>query len=52
MHGYCLKCKKTRKMDNPKPFAMKNKRKAAKGVCSKCGTKMFRILKKGEKIDG
>ena len=52
MEGYCLKCKKKRKMDKAKLFIMKNKRRAAKGVCSKCGAKMFKILKEGEKVNG
>lgn len=42
--GYCVKCKKKNvKMDNPKSVTLKNGRKATKGVCPKCGTKMFRI---------
>jgi len=41
--GYCVKCKKKTEMKNPKPVTLKNKRKATKGECPKCGTKMFRI---------
>jgi hypothetical protein len=33
-------------MKNPEEVVMKNKRKALKGTCEKCGTKMFRILGK------
>jgi DNA-directed RNA polymerase subunit RPC12/RpoP len=41
--GYCMKCKKKQKMNDPKSVIMKNKRKATKGECPKCGTKMFKI---------
>ena len=41
--GYCVKCKKKQKMENPKTVILKNKRKATKGTCPKCGTKMFKI---------
>jgi RNase P subunit RPR2 len=43
MKGYCVKCKAKREMKNEKAVTMKNGRKAVKGVCSKCGTKMFKI---------
>lgn len=43
--GYCMKCKKKREMKNPKLVTMKNGRKAYKGTCSVCGTKMFAITK-------
>jgi len=41
--GYCMKCKKSREMKSPMQVTMKNKRKAMKGTCPACGTKMFRI---------
>jgi len=41
--AYCLKCKVKREMKAPKSVKMKNGRKAMRGTCSKCGTKMFRI---------
>ena len=44
--GYCVKCKAKREMDSPEEVIMKNKMKAVKGTCPKCGTKMFRILGK------
>lgn len=44
VEGYCVKCKSKREMKNAKETTMKNKRKAMKGECTKCGTKMFRIL--------
>lgn len=42
--GYCVKCKAKRTMSNAKEVTMKNGRKALKGVCSKCGTGMYKIL--------
>lgn len=41
--GYCVKCKKKQEMKEPKSITMKNGRKATKGECPKCGTKMFKI---------
>ena len=41
--GYCVKCKKKQEMKNAKAVTLKNGRKATKGECAKCGTKMFRI---------
>jgi len=47
--GYCLKCKKYRKMINVKEVEIKNKRtkntrKAMKGECKKCGTTMMKFI--------
>lgn len=47
MIGYCMKCKKKREMLNPKKV-VKSGRKFGTGTCKKCGTKMFKILPKGE----
>jgi Zn finger protein HypA/HybF involved in hydrogenase expression len=41
--AYCVKCKKKEVMDKPEEVTMKNGRKASKGICPKCGTKMFKI---------
>jgi len=41
--AYCVKCKKKREMQNEEQVIMKNGRKAVKGVCPICGTKMYRI---------
>ena len=41
--GYCVKCKKKQEMKTPKAVILKNKRKATKGECPECGTKMFKI---------
>jgi hypothetical protein len=45
MQAYCMKCRKKREIKNPKAVTLKNKRPATQGVCSVCGTKMFRIGK-------
>ncbi|MBI2133529.1 hypothetical protein HYU11_02505 [Candidatus Woesearchaeota archaeon] len=42
----CMKCKEEREMKDAKEVVMKNKMKAMKGTCPKCGTKMFRIIGK------
>lgn len=39
-----MRCKKKREMKNPVTVTMKNKRKAKRGTCSVCRTKMFEIL--------
>ena len=44
--GYCVKCREKREMKDTKEVSMKGDRRALKGVCVKCGTKMFRILGK------
>lgn len=42
--GRCMKCKDNREMKDCEEVEMKNGRKAMKGVCTSCGTKMFKIL--------
>ncbi|MFH1678294.1 MAG: DUF5679 domain-containing protein [Candidatus Omnitrophota bacterium] len=46
MEGYCLKCKAKKEMKDTKEVTLKNNRKAMKGICSDCGTGMFKILGK------
>ena len=41
--GYCVKCKKKQEMNDSKAVTLKNGRKATKGICPACGTKMFKI---------
>lgn len=41
--GYCVKCKKKKEMKDAKGVTLKNGRKATKGTCPACGTKMFKI---------
>lgn len=48
--AFCVKCKKKQPMKDEKEVEIKGKggttRKALTGVCSVCGTKMFKILPK------
>jgi hypothetical protein len=48
VQGYCVKCKASRDMKDAKEIQMPAKggktRPAMKGVCSVCGTGMFKIL--------
>jgi NAD-dependent SIR2 family protein deacetylase len=44
--GYCVKCKATVEMKDPKEQTMKNGRKMMKGKCPKCSTTVCRILAK------
>ena len=50
MEGYCVKCKEKREMTDAKEVEMNGKggtkKRAATGICAKCGTKMFKILGK------
>lgn len=50
--GYCVKCKAKQEMKDEKEVEMKGKggmkRRALKGECPKCATKMFRILGKSD----
>lgn len=46
IEAYCVKCKTTREIREPRKVGMKNGRYAAKGPCVVCGTTMFKILSK------
>ncbi|MBI2288040.1 MAG: hypothetical protein HYU83_03525, partial [Chloroflexi bacterium] len=48
IRAYCVKCRAKREMKNPVAITLKNGRPAVQGVCPKCGTKMFRIMKGGK----
>jgi hypothetical protein len=41
--AYCVKCKAKVEMKNGKQVTMKNGKKAMKGECPRCATKVFRI---------
>ena len=41
--AYCVKCKASREVKNPRSVTMKNGRHATSGTCPICGTKMFKI---------
>jgi len=43
--AYCVKCRNKVEIKNPKQVTLKNGRPATQGVCSACGTKVFRIGK-------
>ena len=45
MKAYCVKCRASREIKNPRAMTMKSGRPATQGVCPVCGTKMFRIGK-------
>jgi RNase P subunit RPR2 len=42
--AYCMKCKTSRKMKDAEEVTMDNGRRAAKGTCTECGTKMTKFL--------
>jgi DNA-directed RNA polymerase subunit RPC12/RpoP len=41
--AYCVRCRKKVEMKNAQSVTMKNGKKAMKGECPNCGTKVFRI---------
>ena len=43
--AYCVKCRASKEIKNPKAIVMKNKKPATQGVCPTCSTKVFRIGK-------
>ena len=43
--AYCVKCRMKTEMKNPVAITLKNGRPAIQGICPRCGTKMFRIMK-------
>jgi len=43
--AYCMKCRKKVEIRNPEQVTLKNGRPATQGVCSLCGTKVFRMGK-------
>ena len=45
MDAYCFKCRAKREIKNPKRVTLKNGKPATRGICSVCGTKVFRIGK-------
>lgn len=45
MEAYCVKCKSKREMKDEKKVTMKNGKPATQGICTVCGTKMFKIGK-------
>jgi hypothetical protein len=43
MQAYCVKCRAKRELRDVVPTQMKNGKPAAKGVCTVCGTAVFKI---------
>ena len=43
--AYCMKCKEKVEIKNAKQITLKNKALATQGICSICGTKVFRLGK-------
>jgi DNA-directed RNA polymerase subunit RPC12/RpoP len=43
VQAYCVKCKAKVEIKDPQKVKLKNGKPATKGVCPKCGTKVFRI---------
>ncbi|MCL4459754.1 MAG: DUF5679 domain-containing protein [Chloroflexi bacterium] len=43
MEAYCVKCRATKTIKDPKPITMKTGRPATVGTCPDCGTKVYRI---------
>ena len=43
--GFCVKCRKKVKIQNPEEVTLKNGRKAVKGTCPNCGTVVYRFIK-------
>ncbi|MBC8159766.1 MAG: hypothetical protein H7Z42_00990 [Roseiflexaceae bacterium] len=50
--AYCVKCKEKRDMKNAHVEQLENGRKAAKGECPVCGTKLTRFLPSDAKQGG
>lgn len=45
MQMYCVKCRQKREAKDVQNVVMKNGKDAVKGVCTVCGTGMYRIGK-------
>jgi predicted GH43/DUF377 family glycosyl hydrolase len=48
IRAYCVKCRAKREMKKPTAITLKNGRPAIQGICPRCGTRMFRIVKGGK----
>jgi predicted GH43/DUF377 family glycosyl hydrolase len=48
IRAYCVKCRAKREMKNPVAISLKSGRPAIQGICPRCGTRMFRIVKAGK----
>ncbi|MEM5871905.1 MAG: DUF5679 domain-containing protein [Candidatus Aenigmatarchaeota archaeon] len=43
--AFCVKCRKKVEMKNEQSVTLKNGKKAKRGICPECGTKVFKIGK-------
>ncbi|MCK5018968.1 MAG: hypothetical protein KAS32_18050 [Candidatus Peribacteraceae bacterium] len=43
--AFCVRCRKVREMKKEQRVMLSNGKKAKKGFCEECGTKMYRIVK-------
>jgi len=43
MQAYCFKCRAKRDIKNARNITLKNGKPATQGICSACGTKVFRM---------
>lgn len=43
VQAYCVKCKRKVDIANAQTVTLKNKRKAVRGKCPRCGTTVFKI---------
>jgi len=43
MQAYCFKCRAKREIKNAQNITLKNGKPAIQGICSVCGTKVFRM---------
>ena len=43
MQAYCVKCRSKRDISSPESVTMKNGKSGTAGLCSICGTKVFRL---------
>jgi predicted GH43/DUF377 family glycosyl hydrolase len=50
IQGFCLKCRRTREIKNPRHVIL-NGRHAVQGICAKCGSKMSRLIKSSLDIE-
>lgn len=42
--GYCVHCRQKREIKDPEQVTLKNGRKAVRGTCPVCGTKVLRFV--------
>lgn len=47
-NAYCVKCRERVEMQSPEQITMKNGKPATRGLCPKCGTKVFRVFRIGK----